>query len=222
MDSKVIDSIASLEAMLHEHWNGHWLFRGEGRPGTPLRPRVGRYFFPEDHDLSPSERGMLAEFKRRAVPFLTFPVENDWEWLALAQHHGMATRLIDWTESPLFAVWFATCGHLTKGDRVLYVLDQESVTAADQGTSPFDIKETMLYFPKHISPRIVAQSGVFTAHAEPRAVYEPSGLERYIIPGESAHGLLLSVENYGVNRARLFPGLEGLSALLNEDWGFWD
>src|SRR5437667_10694171 len=66
------------------------------------------------------EKRSLELFKRQARPHLNHTPATDLEWLAIAQHHGMSTRLLDWSESLLVAAYFAAQEAGTKGDALIY------------------------------------------------------------------------------------------------------
>lgn len=88
-------------------------FRGHARAVGELTPQIYRPRF--DHELTRSFRpGLeleLIEQFRRVAPGLStnVPADSDrFGWLYLMQHHGVPTRLLDWTANPFVALWFAT------------------------------------------------------------------------------------------------------------------
>lgn len=79
------------------------LYRGQRRD-FQLLPKIAR--ISTTLPVLEAEQAMLNNFKLLSVPYLKERLENDWEWLAIMQHHGLATRLLDWSVIPLAALWF--------------------------------------------------------------------------------------------------------------------
>src|SRR5690606_33291416 len=75
------------------------------------------------HSKADLEEHILRNFVRYSRAFLMSPPVNDWELLVLAQHHGVPTRLLDWTYSPLVAAHFATGNPGVRTDRTIWRLD---------------------------------------------------------------------------------------------------
>lgn len=74
------------------------------------------------HSKAHLEEHLLRNFIRYARPYLKDPGANDWELLITSQHHGLPTRLLDWSHSPLVAAHFASAGPQNE-DRVIWKLD---------------------------------------------------------------------------------------------------
>lgn len=111
MKTEIAESWAHLQDLLFESsWNPHigrfrspWAFRGLSDSSYSLETTLMRLSGPFEQ----LERHLLRNFMKYAHRDV---VERDsyWHWLSVAQHHGLPTRLLDWTHSPLVAMHFAT------------------------------------------------------------------------------------------------------------------
>jgi hypothetical protein len=139
-------------------------------------------------DLLALEVRMISHFRQRSIPFVARPLENnDWERLFFMQHFEIPTRLIDWSENPFVALYFALSTKPDAGDpdAVIWIVDpvawnrksmdhisysggiltvENSLTDTYKPGADFDDMNTdpIAIYGFHNSPRIVAQRGVFT------------------------------------------------------------
>lgn len=110
-------------------------FRGEPKnTTTPLLPKVFRYDYPEN---------TLLQLFRMKAPTLgagqTPPKRNTDEWLFLAQHMGLPTRLLDWTESLLVATHFSLLEHDKGKGSVVWMLNPLELNRIATGSRVFDL-----------------------------------------------------------------------------------
>ncbi|HED2715663.1 TPA: FRG domain-containing protein, partial [Enterobacter asburiae] len=96
------------------------VYRGMTNAKWELKPSIGRLDI-EDSAREATERLIFEQFKQQALPYLDFTPRNEWEWLALAQHHGLPTRLLDWTTNPLIALYFSVEDDASINDSVVWL-----------------------------------------------------------------------------------------------------
>lgn len=197
---------------------GGWLYRGHADESWPLIPKVGR---PEFDSKGSSDWAMFSLWKDKAIAYENLP-ENDLECLAIAQHHGLATRLLDWSNNPLVATYFACKGHPEK-DGAIYVFFPRNLLEEEK----FDfreVKEIKQYIPRAIASRISRQSGRFTYHPNPQQSIEfgeigdpfiGQQLKKVVVSKGAKEKILDELNIYNINEEGIFPDLDGLSRHFN-------
>ncbi len=107
---------------------GHMYFqwyRGHADKEWELIPKVQRNFVGEEEELLRKERYYTNDFQARASVFKTsaLPIGEYAKWLTLMQHYGLPTRLLDWSRSPLVALYFAVSDEVQENkDGCIWIL----------------------------------------------------------------------------------------------------
>jgi len=216
-------------AMLHLVFRGYRshdgfgsIFRGQADATWDLLPKGGRkeFYLPENRDL-----GRARSWAKKAVAYSSLP-SSELEQLAIAQHHGLATRLLDWSMNPLVACFFA-CHEKNNKDGIVYICEMPNEIVTEEANLNA-LKESggvFGYLPKSISPRVLAQKGLFTVHCDASRKIEIKesnlkngnpNLIKLIIPAKLKHEILVHLDDYGIDESVLFPDLDGLSSHINQ------
>lgn len=194
------------------------LFRGQPC-GKPLLPKIARDV--PQLNSTHLEREMLNRLRRQGHRFPAVNGATDLDLLAVAQHHGMATRLLDWSSNPLVALWFACAEPSTTQPAHLYIYRASEDVRLDPtvDSDPFSFAVTKIFQPPHNNSRVAAQCGWFSVHPYYAGLNFKSLDEDVIhylwvyhleIPATEKPAILAKLDVLGVNHRSLFPDLDGL------------
>ena len=186
-------------------------FRGQSSSEYRLIPSIGRFYKDgEEESLLQFEKEIFRDFKRKYALYTDVRPQNDKDFLFLAQHYGLPTRLLDWTYNPLIALFFA-CNSNPNKDGVVY-------HCLPFGHKLYDDREDILSFPSVtiLAPKITDvryknQNGLFTLYSRPwEEQMSDYAKIRYIIPSISKTSILNKLEKIGMSRSFIFPSLDSL------------
>jgi hypothetical protein len=224
---------------------GPW-FRGQQDAAWSLLPKAYRdeYFCPEAADRRTMEEAR-EEFMVRA-PALSdaIPGGDDlWDWYFLMQHFGAPTRLLDWTEGALIALYFAVKDNPGTNDAMVWALDPYElnrqvinrgevfpVGSLAEAKDRSDVaewleiliapKSPVAVLPIHANRRISTQHSCFTIFGADREGLSERAdcLESVRIPGSRVKKVRRDLETCGIDETTVFPDLEGLGRTVSARW----
>lgn len=206
MITKEINSIQDLLVELaadNDGYNGSIWYRGQANQDWALMPGYLRLADP------PSESTLIKKFKQSAAMLINTTPNQSFDWLFLMQHYGVPTRLLDWSESPLVALYFAVENHqkhngidaalwslrpselnknagINNADEEFFIpsfedieLKNYSVEILSQNTRTQ--QRPLATIATRNNARIQAQHGVFTIHHHEKTPIEDVGDSSHVI-----------------------------------------
>jgi len=242
-----VDGFVREVSEVREQTDKHKLwFRGHSKSTFNLLPTIGRQARYGGRVCTfdrHAERELLHRFRRRAFPH-DGRVDRPGYALFLARHHGLPTRLLDWTANVLYALHFACMENgdsdgdlwaVRQGDYA-HVLDAFKLIGWDEkrlfASSPLRIK---FVHPVFNSDRLIAQEGGFTIHSDPWRPLEDlvnhqfgdehldiEDLYRWSIPKDAKPAILRELSGLGVSHRSAFPDLDGIARSLWETEILWN
>lgn len=240
--TSIADLILELKELQKEKGRLPVWYRGHANESWELKPYYDRL------SKAPVEMELLCKFRQNANLLLSQPPSkpNEFSWMFLMQHYGVPTRLLDWTESPLVALYFALDDKNPENkDKdaalwVLYPLELNKHSTADSVYIPsFDDDWLANYSVEQYAkgkdngilpiaaiatrnnPRIQAQLGVFTISHRKKISIDKieagSHCVKLTIPKENKVGLMDEIKTLGISRFQIFPELSSIGECLKEE-----
>ena len=241
-----IDSLSSYVAILDQVKKDVGLesatltpwYRGQSTAGRPLVPSMYRC------EVKPNyEREMIRDFKIKSTLDRDHVPKNDIDWLFLAQHHGLPTRILDWSENPLVALFFAVENFSNKTDGEIFAINAWTLNLASDNpiqsapitedkrfenyvldlTNPDSRKPKsklpMAFRPSSSFKRSAAQSGVFTIHGTNQTGIDTlglrgSGLTKLTIASAAKFKIFSELNEMNITRGTMFGDLDSIAGAI--------
>lgn len=237
-----IDALLQFVNSLYQKHGTRLWYRGEENAALTLVPSIQR----SQKRLS-AERYITNDFYIRAKQILNNPPakHNYAGWVSLMQHYGLPTRMLDWSQSPLIAVFFATETYRETPDtdacvwvlspglfnemegfgNCIYPIDADTtqemlLPAFKHAHHNPDLKDKILACSSTEKDlRMYAQQSNFTVHNSLRRledICDENMLYRIIIPCGRKKYFIDSLRVFGITQGSIYPDLDHISKDLND------
>ncbi len=241
---KSLDELLVIVKELTKRYGSRIWYRGQADSSWELTPSVQR------NGYDKSETYITNDFYIRVKQVITNPPikENFSAWMAMMQHYGLPTRLLDWSMSPLVAAFFATEGFEEhKGsDACIWVLFprllnisqgfgnfvmpndaysvQEMLVRAFKEKAQIDerfVDKVMACCSTEKDLRMYSQQSTFTVHNTNRKLTEictSDMLFKLVIPKSRRRYFLESLDYFGINRSFIYPDVEHIASEIKRKY----
>lgn len=213
---------------------GRIYLRGQSNESWGLRPSVGRenYYSHGGKTIKKfsrlQEKNFIHRFRRHAYSYYQRTI-SEWEAFFLGRHHELPVRLLDWTASPLVALyWTCVSRNEFNNDGAIWVLicgaKEKDIIDIFKNKDPFRIKGVKLIPPFNINQRMIAQASILTIQDNPwkdlekyspakfpKKDFDIEKIQKLIVPRQNKKTIIEDLEKVGINSRTLFPDFDGLA-----------
>lgn len=192
--------------------------------------RIPQLIGDNDYLLS-YELRLLDDFKGKAMPYLKHIPRTEWEWIFLAQHHGIPTRLLDWSRNPLIPLYFAVTSEPDE-DFAIYqgffldllyqgpggkFLNKGGCVDEDIEENPFNLSQDFAIYPTYFDQRLLNQSALFTVHKMPDKAMTKD-VTKYIFSSRLKPRFRVMLKAFGINKSFIYPTLDNIAKDIKLNW----
>lgn len=214
MNEITIESFAQIENIA-VNVTSHKTYRGVSKSVYDLIPTIGR--ITHVNNLNILEHSLIYDFENVIwyqnninvqSGSLTYFPRNTIQWMIVAQHYGIPTRLLDWTRDCMVALFFAIEKDF-KCDGAIYIDHSNYVDNFIMLNNPNSVGQVQKFSPPIIDERIRRQESVFTWHPNPIIPYNSNNIEKIIIPKQLKKQFINRIAPF-YNKVFLFPEIASL------------
>ncbi|KZR57167.1 FRG domain-containing protein [Pseudobacillus badius] len=214
-------------------------FRGQSSSDFKLNSGLYRNKIDDAKSYLATERSYYSYFQRMGY---AHHQEDDWNLLFIMQHHGVLTRLLDWSESFSVALFFAYENWNFKQDCAVWILDplrlnekvlneKKFYIPAEKYQDLMDIDKpgfhdnSLALFPMRNNARIISQQGMFTLQGKlgvpleeefEGALIDNGILKKVKITPNLKKDVERFLKTTGTSSFSMFPDLDGLAKYINK------